>query len=183
MTKARLVLAIDDEYDACAGVESDYDDHCDTVPSPSVSRVSSRRVQVQQSPYLMAFHNHHQIRVLVDSGAETNMFCESIAYDIDARVTKLSQAVHQAVSPLDIRGETKIILIRDSHKLVLEALVVRGLRCNVLGGVPFMEAKNSIRVLPHKHQITIGNDILRSDATRLRAPTVPTVDRPEFKTM
>ena len=139
----------------------------------------------------MAFHDHHQIRVIVDSGAETNMIRESIAYGIGARVTKSSQAVYQAdgVSPLDVRGETKVILIRDSHKLVLEALVVRGLECDVLGGVPFMEA-NSIGVLPHKHQITIGNDIYpyglqaptahrpsirRSVAEPLRAPTVPTV--------
>ncbi len=88
------------------------------------------------------------------------MIRESIAYGIGARVTKSSQAVYQAdgVSPLDVRGETKVILIRDSHKLVLEALVMRGLECDVLEGAPFMEA-NSIGVLPHKHQTTIGNDI------------------------
>ncbi len=52
--------------------------------------------------------------------------------------TKSGEAVYQpdSVYALGVWGETKYI-IRDSHKLVLEALVFRGLECVVLGIVPF----------------------------------------------
>ena len=42
----------------------------------------SRRVQITQSPYINVFYQHYPVKVVIDSGAETNMIRESVARQI-----------------------------------------------------------------------------------------------------
>ena len=54
-------------------------------------------------------------------------------------------------------GEVVVILIRGSHELTCEALVVKeDIGCDVIGGEPFLE-KNDVYVRSSKKQIHIGD--------------------------
>ena len=136
------------------------------------------------------FYKHHPLRVIIDSGAETNMIRESVAIAIGAKVTASSQIAFQADghSPLAVKGETKITLTRDGHQFTLEALVVESIDVDVLAGVPFMES-NDVSVRPAKRQVLLSDGSLyvygnvnsqsgphairRTQALVLRAPSSP----------
>ncbi len=152
MTRARLICHIDEE------VSSDEEEG--EVELPTTSPTTNRRVQVKQSPFINMFYKHHNLKITVDSGAETNMIRESCAVCIGAKVTKSSQVANQAdgFSPLQIIGETRITVTRDHHELVLEALVVKSLDVDILAGVPFMYT-NDVFPRPAKHQVSIGDHI------------------------
>ena len=107
----------------------------------------SRRVQITQSPYINVFYQHYPI--VIDSGAETNMICESVARQIGIPISLSSQLALQADghSSLEVVGETHITLTRDKHSFLLEALVVSNLDSDILAGVPFM-VQNDISVRP-----------------------------------
>ena len=126
------------------------------VPNQPVN--SARRVAITQSPYLDVFYGHHAARIIIDLGATGNLMRVSFAKYIGAPIIKSTQSAHQAdgQSSLNIVGETKIHLTRDSHTLILEALVVETLDSDILGGSPFMEA-NDISIRPARREVTLAD--------------------------
>ncbi len=89
MSRARLIAALDEELD-----DMSFSDNVTVEPefptsgaSLSEPPLSSRRVQVKQSPFLNVFYSHHPLKITIDSGAETNMIRESVAKQIKAHIT------------------------------------------------------------------------------------------------
>ena len=86
-------------------------------PSHSVSRC----VQISQSPYLNVFYKHIPLKVVIDSGGETNMIGESVAKQFGASVQTSSHRALQAdgQSSLFVTGETSITFNRGKHSSYL----------------------------------------------------------------
>lgn len=63
-------------------------------------------VHIEQSPFLGVFYNHHSFKVVINSGAETNMIHEAIAQQLQAPISRSTQLTPQADgrSPLHIKG-------------------------------------------------------------------------------
>ena len=127
-------------------------------PSHSVSR----RVQISQSPYLNVFYKHIPLKVVIDSGAETNMIRESVAKQFGASVQNSSHQALQAdgQSSLIVTGETSITFNCGRHSFILEALVVSNLECDVLAGVPFM-IHNDISIRPSKRLVLVDETVFK----------------------
>ena len=144
----------DDELNdlSCALV----DERADNPPTPETP--TTLCVQVRQSPYIDTFHDHHTVRVTIDSGATSNMIRETIAKRLGATMRTSSQSAHQADGslPLVVVGETNITLTRDGSGFRFEGLVVENLNVDILGGTPFMET-NDIEIRPARRQIMLGN--------------------------
>ena len=136
----------------------------------------SRRVQITQSPYINVFYQHYPVKVVIDSGAETNMIRESVARQIGIPMSSSSQLALQADghSSLEVVGETRITLTRDKHSFLLEALVVSNLDSDILAGVPFM-IQNDISVRPSKKQVQIGDDTFVSYSTQPKTSNTHTI--------
>lgn len=144
------------------------------------------RVQTRQSLYMDTFHDHHPVRITIDSGATGNMIRQSLAKQLGATV---KSTAHQAdgSSPLKVVGETRLSFTRGYHNFAFEGLVVENLDVDILAGTPFMET-NDIAVRPAKRQVLLGDGTTyvygspshppRSTAARramvLRAPTSTT---------
>ena len=164
IARARQISEIYDNDDAdedltCAFVEEELEPAPDSLPT--------NRIQIRQSPFLDTFYRHHNIRVTIDSGATGNMIRESTATAMGVKITKSTQAAHQAdgSSPLSIKGETTFVLTRDGHQLTFDGLVVEKLDVALLGGTPFMEA-NDIAVRPAKHQVIMKDGTFYAYGTR-----------------
>ena len=189
ISKARVVLAIEDEMSNSQYDEDVHDPVSEDIDTADqLHATTMRRVQVKQSPFLTAFHNHHALKITLDSGAETNMIRETVALAVGAQIKPSSQLAFQAdgLSPLTVKGETHLVLERDNHTFKLDALVVECIDVDILAGVPFMHT-NDISVRPAKHQVILGdgsvyqysantipkssNSIRRMQATVLRSPT------------
>ena len=135
----------------------------------------SRRVQITQSPYNV-FYQHYPVKVVIDSGAETNMIRESAARQIGIPISSSSQLALQADghSSLEVVGETRITLTRDKHSFLLEALVVSNLDSDILAGVPFM-IQNDISIRPSKKPVQIGDDTFVSYSTQPKTSSTHTI--------
>ena len=161
LTKSRLIAKIldeDDTYVPYEGVQdSEHEDQSADRLSASCG-LKTCRVQTRQSPYLDTFYGYHAVRITIDSGATGNMIRSSTAKRIGAIVKPTSQSAYQAdgSSPLQICGETRLLLERDGKSLVFEGLVVQELDVDVLGGTPFMEA-NDVAIRPYKRQVLLGD--------------------------
>ena len=70
MAKIRQVTDIFDEADE--GNDENYDVN-DELP---VNPTAVQRIDVRQSPYFDTFHDHHAVRMTIDSGATGNMIRE-----------------------------------------------------------------------------------------------------------
>ena len=149
MAKARQIATILDEEDQY--VDSDLEEE-------EEPRTVALRIQVRQSPYVDTFHNHHHVRITIDSGATGNMIRASTAERLGVKVSKSTQSAHQAdgLSPLKVVGETNLTLSHDGRKFSFEGLVVENLDVEVLAGTPFME-KNDIAIRPAKHKVIFGD--------------------------
>ncbi len=182
LTKARQVAASEENEDA-----DETDEDVTEVPDKTPN---TYRVEVKRSPQLKSFYKHHPLNIVIDTGAETNMIRESTAKYIRAKIVKSSQMAFQAdgQTPLHVTGETTLQLSRNGMDLHLEALVVRDLDVDVLGGIPFM-VSNDISVRPAKAILTIaGAEVINYGkqpqalaknhtvrcATLLRAPPIST---------
>ena len=66
MAKIRQVTDILDEVDEGDDENYDGNDAFDVNPT------AAQGIDVRQSPYLDTFHNHHAVRVTIDSGATGN---------------------------------------------------------------------------------------------------------------
>jgi len=175
-----MILALEDELEF---ESADPDDSSDVPVTEETTfpTCAARRVQVKQSPYLLAFHRHHKVKLIVDSGAETNMIKESVALGIGARIVKSSQKSFQADGEtlLDIVGETRLTLSRGSHSFFLDALVVRSLDVDILAGVPFMEY-NDIGTFPARRIIVLadGTEVSYGSSPSVATPTTRRLSTP-----
>ena len=79
-------------------------------PSHSVSQC----IQISQSKYPDVFYKHIPLKVVIDSGAKTNMIRVSVAKQLGASVQTSSQRALQAdgQSSLIVTGETSITFNR-----------------------------------------------------------------------
>ena len=167
MTKASNVTGLncEDSGDDESPVNGDYVDDSQNVSTTC-------RVNTKQSPFFKAFYRHHPICLTLDTGAETNMIRESVARSIGAKITKSSQLARQladGVTPLNVVGETQLMLSRDNLDLHLDALVVKDLDVDVLAGTPFMTT-NDIAVRPAKNQIRIDEIVIHYGAENVNRP-------------
>ena len=143
-----------------AGIPSNdlsTDDDENVAEEPAEQTVS-RRVEIKKSPYIDAFYHHHPVRVIVDTGAETNLVKAAWAHYANIPIKKSTQMAFQADghTPLNVVGETTIHLSRGNLKLKLEALVVESKGEDILAGVPFTDV-NDITVRTSKREIKVGD--------------------------
>ena len=124
-----------------------------TVVTPTVAR----RVTIRKSPMLECFYKHHPIKVCLDTGSESNLISYRCAKALDLVISKSSQGAVQAdgKAPLTVIGEVKhFVIVRGSHTLTCEALVVEEDIGDVVGGEPFLEI-NDIYVRSARKEIII----------------------------
>lgn len=171
LTRARMIATIDEEEES----EAPASDELPDLNTLAVTLPSSRRVQVNQSPFVMMHHKHHAVKLTLDSGAETNMIKASTAHMIGAPISASSQIALQADgrSQLKIVGETKLYLHRNSQSFKFDALVVENLDVDILAGVPFM-CTNDISLRPAKFEITFGDGSTYKYNVDDRPPNRPT---------
>jgi len=160
MTRARQVM-IEDDCMSDGAADDNYDDSYDFPPNeeePVVSP-SARRVNVRASPLSHTFYEHNPLAVTIDTGAETNLIRSSTATAIKCPIYPSTQVAFQAdgKTPLNVQGETHVILTRNDMELKFSGLVVDDLDVEILAGVPFMEI-NDIAVRPKNKEISIGSD-------------------------
>lgn len=168
----------DDELDALASPQVSDTDAFPAVPD-SQSSDSIRRVQTAPSPHLIVFHDHHPLRLTLDTGAEVNLLRSSAAVKLGATIRKTSQTAYQADghSALAIVGETRLSLHREDRVLTLDALVVSDLDVDVLAGAPFMRT-NDVSVRPAACTVSIGDSVVfRYDCDTSPAPDTPVARR------
>ena len=105
------------------------------------------------------FYKHIPLKVVIDSGAKTNMIRESVAKQLGASVQTSSHRALQAdgQSSLIVTDETSITFNCGKQSFILEALVVSNLECDVLAGVPFM-IHNDTSVRPSKRLVLVGDE-------------------------
>ena len=171
MTRSRLIAAIegldilddDDAPERQFDQDESPDDPTHTrlthspVPQAQPTPVaSSRRVQIERSPFLNVYYKHYPLKVVLDSGSETNMIRESVAQKLGITINKSSHQALQADghSPLAIKGETRLEVSRGKHIFSIEALIVENLDVDILAGVPFMDA-NDVGIRPAKRQVIL----------------------------
>ena len=152
MSKARQVF-VDDDPDYTD--EPEYED-----PEESYTEVTPRvgRVNVRPSPQFKTFYGHCPLTITLDTGAETNLIRESVVTSMRCPISPSTQVAYQAdgSTPLKVKGETHITLIRDGLELSFSGLLVDSLDVDVLAGIPFME-ENDVAVRPSKKLITVGD--------------------------
>ena len=162
--RARVILEAEEEPSGDEG-DNDYDqDKHQQHNDPYLDGVksSARRVTSEASPVLDCIYNDMVVHVTNDTGATTNMIRESAARRYKLHITRATQLAGQAdgVTPLSVVGEVHIQLYRGSNIFQFDALVVKQLDVDVLGGMPFM-SKNDIGVRPAKKIIIIkGKEIV-----------------------
>lgn len=166
--------------------ESESDEQCTVHTNPHTithsdhqdTHASAKRVQIRQSPYFDAFCGHNAIRLTVDTGATANMIRLSTVQNVKGKIKASSQSAHQAdgSSPLNVVGETSLVLSRDGHKFSFQGLVVEDLDVEVLAGAPFME-RNDVHVRPARHEINIGDCLTITYGSSRRQATVPVARR------
>ena len=109
----------------------------------------------------MVFFYHHTLKTTSDSGAEINLVKQSVANQISASILPTLEIAFQAdrVTPMDVVGETHLEFSRDNKALSLQALVVKDLDVDILGGIPFMSS-DDISIRPAKQQIIFNDDTI-----------------------
>ena len=123
---------------------------------PAAGKPIFKRVSTKRSPQMKAYYNQH-VNTL-DSVAEIIMICASTASRFEVDIQKSNQIALQADSktPLEIIGETHFGVTRDNVTLHIEALVVKDLDVEFLGGISFI-SNNDISIRPTKHEIMVGD--------------------------
>ena len=119
------------------------------LPTPESS--TTLRVQIRQSPYMDTFHDHHAVRVTIDSGATGNMIRETTAKRLGVTIRKSSQSAHQAdgSSPLVVVGETSFSLTRNGCEFHFEGLVVASLDVEIPAGTPLWHCYPTSKMSNH----------------------------------
>ena len=154
MTRVRQIVIEEDETEG--EYYNDYEDYPEDQ-EPLESRCG--RVNVRASPEFNSFYHHNPLTITVDTGAETNLLRESVARAINCPIEPSTQVAFQAdgTTPLEVVGETHVVLTRDDLSFEFSGLVVNDLDVDILAGVPFME-DNDISVRPKKRLIMVGDN-------------------------
>ena len=85
-----------------------------------------------------AYYNQHIVYNTLDSGAEISTIRVSTASRLGVDIQKSNQNVLQSdgTTPMEIIDETHFDVTRDNVTLHIEALVVKDLDVEFLGGIP-----------------------------------------------
>ena len=163
LSKVRNIEVLDlsetEEGSSCSSSGSCEEDETINQEDVATTTVATtRRVAVRKTAILKCFYKHHPVIVILDTGAESNLVSQRCADELSLELSKSSQGAAMVDrTTLTVIGEVIIILIRGSHELTCEALVVKeDIGCDVIGGEPFLE-KNDVYVRSSKKQIHIGD--------------------------
>ena len=170
-------------------VDVDYDNSeiniAETELSESFVDPQIQKVQCDVSPFLYAFYKHQPTHVVLDTGATSSLVSRSYITSVDETIQPTKHSARSVdKSSLKIHGEVHLTLTYSSITLPITALVVDGLDCDILAGVPFCK-ENDITVHLRDEMISIGDvkvpygtkseapchDIYRTDSFILRSDT------------
>ncbi len=128
------------------------------------------RVSTSPSPFINAYIKNRSVKITLDTGANIGLVNERLVQGLHLPIKPTAQTALQAdgVSSLDIQGETHFTLKRDNISLHFEGLIVRGLECEVLAGIPFME-QNDVAIRPSRNEIAIQGKMVSYDSCRSTA--------------
>ena len=124
----------------------------------ALHEMSTSHVKVIPSPFLDVFHEHHPVRLTLDSGATGNMIKATLAHELNAKIVNTTQSAKQAdgLSHLKVLGETRLTFTRDDKQFFFEGLVVEKLGVDVLAGTVFLTA-NDIAIRTAKCMIKLAD--------------------------
>ncbi len=100
------------------------------------------------------------MRVLCDSGAESSLIKYSVAKKLGLQIQPTSHSASQAdgVTQMTPCGEVHMSLTRDALILPIEAIVVKELGCDIIGGAPFLENNRIVLDMPQRKIIIANNN-------------------------
>ena len=122
IAKTRQIANIVDDHleesDESAPFPSDCEFSNEISTAECVPKPAVLRVQTRQSPYIDAFHSHHPVRIILNSGATGNMIRHSLVTRLGGQLSPSSQSAHQAdgCSPLKVVGETCLSFTRANRE-------------------------------------------------------------------
>ena len=173
-------VSIDDEEDT-------LDDNNLSIEDSSngkVNDVSCSRVLCMKSPFFYCYVNSTPAKVVIDSGAESNIVSLSYVQRANIKMVKASQIARQLdKSAIKTCGEVNIDLQFGHIVMKLSALVVESMDSDILAGVPFCRL-NGVEFSFAKEEIYIQgktisygsqpsvNTVATSSILRNSSPTV-----------
>ena len=109
------------------------------------------------SPVLELQSNNQECLVTLDTGAPCNLIKEVKAKELNATIRPTIQRVRMAngITPLDVVGETDVVLYRSNKPYHLPAIVCRDTDTDILAGIPIMKA-NDVAIHPFANEIILG---------------------------
>jgi hypothetical protein len=118
-------------------------------------------VATSTSPILSAFCAHHPVKILCDSGAELSLIKYSVAKMLGLDIKPTSHSANQADgrTKMTVCGEVCFTLALSDILLPMEAIVMKDLGCDIIGGAPFME-RNNIVLDMSRREIVIGGKLV-----------------------
>ena len=119
ISMARLISDVEDvesESEQVFGPPVSDNKPVDPVNSHLSLTPVSRRIQLEQSPFLNLYYDHFPLKVVIDSGATANLIKESTAHFIKCPISKSSQVA--------IVGETRLVFLMTISPLFLKALLL-----------------------------------------------------------
>ena len=154
----------------------------DTPKDRAVIKNRIRKVTVKSSPYLYVNFRENSVKLIIDSGAQSNVMRLDYAKKIGATIYKASYGATQAngVTYLDVAGEVHVVFQLDNLNLYFDGLVTKDLSDDVLAGVPFMDT-NDVYARPAQRKVFFGErafncDIVnmsrKADIIRVQQPVV-----------
>lgn len=98
------------------------------------------------------FYKNNPQKTTVKTRTEINQIKHSVAQLMVAPILPSTQIVFLAngVTPMEVIGETYLELSQNGRSLSIQALIVKDLDVEFLGGIPFM-SNNDITIRPAKH--------------------------------
>ena len=110
----------------------------DSTPNGNDAGTSCSRVLCMKSPFFYCYYNSTPCKVVVDSGAESNIISLAFVQRANIRMMKACQSARQLdKSMVKTPGEVNIELQFGNIKMKLCALVVENMDSDILAGVPF----------------------------------------------
>lgn len=104
------------------------------------------------SPILDAFYAHHPVKILCDSGAESSLIKYSVAKVLGLDIHPTSHSASQADgrTKMTTCGEVFLTVTRGDMSFPIEAIVMKDLGCDLIGGAPFMEKNGIVLDMPNR---------------------------------
>ena len=122
---------------------------------------SCSRVLCMKSPYFFCYYNSTPCKVIIDSGAESNIVSRSFVQRCNIPMNKASQTARQLdKSMIKTCGEVDINLHFGNIVMNLSALVVESMDSDILAGVPFCRS-NDVEFSFSKEEIYLQGKTIR----------------------